>query len=106
MPVGCSSGVANLIRRIVATLLLREPRQVEERTVETSQTVARYQGMKRASEYRKHAADCRDLAGLMKGEHREQLLSMAATWDSLAEERERLPLERATFENQSDPILP
>lgn len=35
----------------------------------------------------------------MKGEQREQLLSMAATWDNLAEERERLPQERVAFED-------
>jgi hypothetical protein len=46
--------------------------------------------MKKASEYRRHAAECRQLAGLMDGEQRDQLLEMAATWDQLAEERERL----------------
>lgn len=55
--------------------------------------------MKRAEEYRRHAADCRQLAGLVKGEHREQLLAMAATWDSLAEERERVSEERASFKD-------
>ena len=44
--------------------------------------------MKKASEYRQHAAECRTLAGRMDvGEHRDQLLKMAATWDQLAAER-------------------
>ena len=47
--------------------------------------------MKKASEYRKHADECRVLASRMEsGEHRDQLLEMAATWDKLAEERVRL----------------
>ena len=47
--------------------------------------------MKKASEYRKHAEECRVLANRMaQGEHREQLLEMAATWDRLAEERSDL----------------
>ena len=45
--------------------------------------------MKKASEYRKHAEECRILAKQMKqGEYREQLLIMADTWDRLAAERE------------------
>jgi hypothetical protein len=44
--------------------------------------------MKKASEYRLHADECRQLAGRMEvGEHRDQLLQMAATWDKLATER-------------------
>ncbi|HEX6866248.1 MAG TPA: hypothetical protein VF122_03355 [Caulobacteraceae bacterium] len=44
--------------------------------------------MKKASEYRQHADECRTLAGRMDvGEHRDQLMEMAATWDRLAEER-------------------
>jgi hypothetical protein len=47
--------------------------------------------MKTASEYRKHAEECRVLARQMPaGEQREQLLEMARTWDSLAETREAL----------------
>ena len=45
--------------------------------------------VKKASEYRKHAEECRTLARQMKqGEYREQLLIMADTWDRLAAERE------------------
>lgn len=47
--------------------------------------------MKRASEYRQHAAECRALAGRMEGgEARDQLLRMAATWEELARERSAL----------------
>jgi hemerythrin-like domain-containing protein len=46
--------------------------------------------VKKASEYRHHAAECRALAQGMKDEgHRAQLLVMAQTWESLAEVRER-----------------
>jgi hypothetical protein len=46
--------------------------------------------MKKASEYRQHAQECRALAkGMEQGEHREQLLRMAETWEGLAEQRER-----------------
>jgi hypothetical protein len=45
--------------------------------------------MKKASEYREHAEECRNMArGLPEGEHRTQLLEMARTWDNLAKERE------------------
>jgi hypothetical protein len=47
--------------------------------------------MKKASEYREHARECRELAALMaEPENRRQLLDMAESWDLLAEERERL----------------
>jgi hypothetical protein len=46
--------------------------------------------MKKASEYRRHAEECRLLArNANSEEHRELLINMAATWDSLADERER-----------------
>jgi len=48
--------------------------------------------MKKASEYRQHAQECRTLAGRVEGQHREQLLEMAATWQRLAEERSELVL--------------
>lgn len=46
--------------------------------------------MRKASEYRQHAADCRALAAKMEhaGE-RDLLMRMAATWDEMANERER-----------------
>lgn len=47
--------------------------------------------MKKASEYRQHADECRQLAARMAvGEHRDQLLEMASTWDRLAVERSEL----------------
>lgn len=47
--------------------------------------------MKKASEYRQHAEECRTLARQMKeGLQREQLLRMAQNWDQMAEDRERL----------------
>jgi hypothetical protein len=46
--------------------------------------------MKKASEYRMHAEECRALASGMDGAQRSQLLEMAATWDKLAIERSDL----------------
>ena len=46
--------------------------------------------MKKASEYRKHAEECRTLARGVQGDQRDQLLEMAATWDRLAAERSEL----------------
>jgi hypothetical protein len=46
--------------------------------------------MKKASEYRQHAEECRLLAKGTQGEQRDQLLEMAATWDKLALERSEL----------------
>jgi hypothetical protein len=47
--------------------------------------------MKKASEYRQHAEECRALALQMKeGVQREQLLRMAENWDQMAADRERL----------------
>lgn len=46
--------------------------------------------MKKASEYREHADECRKLAASMDGEQREQLLKMAENWEQLAEDRARL----------------
>lgn len=46
--------------------------------------------MKKASEYRRHAAECRRLADGMTGTQREQLLEMAGAWEQLAAERSLL----------------
>jgi hypothetical protein len=47
--------------------------------------------MKKASEYREHAEECRQLAVRMEsGEHRDQLLAMARHWDQLAIDRVKL----------------
>lgn len=45
--------------------------------------------MKKAEEYRAHATECRALAARGDDKAREQLLQMAATWDSLAKDREK-----------------
>jgi hypothetical protein len=45
--------------------------------------------MKKAIEYRQHADTCRQMAGgANSSEHRQMLLKMAVTWDSLAADRE------------------
>ncbi len=47
--------------------------------------------MKKASEYRQHAEECRALArGMNPGEQRDQLLEMTKTWEQLAAERSLL----------------
>jgi hypothetical protein len=47
--------------------------------------------MKKASEYRQHAVECRQLAATMaSGEQRDQLLEMPETWDRLAADRSEL----------------
>ena len=47
--------------------------------------------MKKASEYRKHAEECRALARQVpEGPQRDQLLEMARTWDALAKDRDAL----------------
>jgi hypothetical protein len=44
--------------------------------------------MKKVSEYLQHAEECQQLARMAQSpEHREMLLSMAATWTSLAKDR-------------------
>ena len=57
-----------------------------------------YEVMKKAVEYRQHAAERRKLAALMDGEHRDQLARMAETWEQLAEDRERSLSEPASFQ--------
>jgi hypothetical protein len=46
--------------------------------------------VKKASEYRQHAVECRQLAAGVEGVQRDQLVEMAATWDRLADERSEL----------------
>jgi hypothetical protein len=44
--------------------------------------------MRKVSEYREHADQCRTLARRAASpEHRDMFLNMASTWESLAEER-------------------
>jgi hypothetical protein len=45
--------------------------------------------VKKAADYRKHAAECRALArGTTVESERSQLIKMAETWDALARDRE------------------
>lgn len=47
--------------------------------------------MRKSSEYREYAEECRALARkALPGEHREQLVKLAETWDQLAVERNDL----------------
>jgi hypothetical protein len=47
--------------------------------------------MKKASEYRVHAEECRALAaGMQVDEQRDQLLAMAEQWEALARDRETI----------------
>jgi len=47
--------------------------------------------MKKASEYRQHAQECRTLAAHMDlGPQRDQLLAMAAQWERMADDRAEL----------------
>jgi hypothetical protein len=47
--------------------------------------------VKKASEYRKHAEECRTLARQVpEGPQRDQLLEMARTWEALAADRDAL----------------
>lgn len=64
--------------------------------------------MRKASEYRRHAQECRDLAARMDSEEqRAQLLDMAEQWDELAGERMALILRRPDLaeEGEHDEVL-
>ena len=59
--------------------------------------------MKKRSEYRQHAEECRALARKAQNEQqRIQLLKMAEAWDNLATERERT-VSAKTHGEQGDP---
>jgi hypothetical protein len=61
--------------------------------------------MKEATECRRHAKQCRVLAGSIDGEHRRQLLEMAAHWEALASERDdRLPRNPEVGSQDRDPL--
>ncbi len=52
---------------------------------------ASFTSMKKASEYRQHAAECRALAAKMDSpEQRDQLIEMAGHWERLADDRAKL----------------
>ena len=60
--------------------------------------------MKKASEYRQHAAECREMANRARGPQREQLLEMATTWESLAVDRERQVARQKRLDRLDPPI--
>jgi hypothetical protein len=60
--------------------------------------------MKKVSEFRRHAEECRELATRTSPEHRDMLLKMAETWDALARNRERMAgKKQASGETQRAP---
>jgi hypothetical protein len=62
--------------------------------------------MKKASEYRKHADECRRmLASFATEEQKAMLENMANTWDTLADDRERQVVQRGRltrFESRAE----
>ena len=55
--------------------------------------------LKKASEYRQHAQECRALARTTQtDDHRTQLVKMAETWEALAAERERMVAARTSLD--------
>jgi len=57
--------------------------------------------MRKAVEYRQHAAECRALArSVQKEDHRQQLLKMAEIWESLADDCERMQKIRDAKQKQ------
>jgi hypothetical protein len=62
--------------------------------------------MNKIEEYREHAHQCRVLAGrATSAAHRHMLLSMAATWDSLAVNREANQVRRKRIADLANPIV-
>ena len=60
--------------------------------------------MKRASEYRQHAQECRALANQMKeGGQRDQMLTIAATWEKLAAEHEARSRSSSLVDGLAEP---
>jgi hypothetical protein len=59
--------------------------------------------LKKASEYRQNAAECRQLAAGVKGIQRDQLLEMAATWEQLAADRSDLVQRYPEFGQDAEP---
>lgn len=73
-------------------------------TLASSSARRKVQAMKKAEQYREHAAECRALAAQMqRGEHRDQLLRMAAAWQELATDREEA-LARADSHDEATPL--
>lgn len=61
--------------------------------------------MKQAGEYRKNATECRRLAAYaLKPEEREQLLTMASTWEVMAQQREQMLARHPELIRQADEV--
>jgi hypothetical protein len=58
--------------------------------------------VRKLSEYREHAAECRELARTAPPTHRQQLEQMAATWEQLAVARHRKLLRQGKSNRDSD----
>jgi hypothetical protein len=60
--------------------------------------------MRKVSEYRAHADECRRLAAITNDpEHRQQLTQMADTWEMLAQARARQLMRAGKIPKLSDP---
>jgi ribosomal protein S4 len=72
--------------------LIRSPRISKGQEAKSRKKSGQQHGanVKKASEYRAHAEECRSLARTMQGEQRDQLLAMAANWEKLAADRSDL----------------
>jgi hypothetical protein len=57
--------------------------------------------LNKVSDYRRHARECEALAKTAKPEHRDMLLNMAATWESLAVAREKQLAKQGVLSNSS-----
>ena len=63
--------------------------------------------MKKISDYKRHAEECRQLAtAAALPEHRTQLVRMAETWEMLAEQREREAARQQRLENLANLVAP
>ncbi len=66
-------------------------------------TVPKQGSVKKASEYRQHAKECRTLAAqAVSDEHRKQLAAMADTWETLALEREKTAAKESASSVRAD----
>jgi hypothetical protein len=58
--------------------------------------------VRKLSEYREHAAECRELARTAPPTHRQQLEQMATTWEQLAVARHRKLLRQGNTDKADD----
>jgi hypothetical protein len=85
---------------------IRKSRNVISGAEEPRVTKSGARDVKKTEEYIQHASECRTLAKQMEaGEHKEQLLAMADTWEVLAAERERMTLAAVHAERAAQPWM-